>query len=147
MKRLDEVFVELKERFPRLHDFRVLRHQENDQAFGDALLVLQNSELMLRLVRDKGQLFVDVGTDDVHWYEIKIIESILKGTEAAPLSMFDQRDDIEIFGKMIEADFAAIITLFAANRADKTISHIEQIKQKRVAKFLDRHGIRAPERK
>lgn len=69
MPRLSEEFAD--EVATLMNSYTVVQSQEsyNETAFGDGVLILENSQIAFRLVRDRGQVFVDVRKDDEEWVD------------------------------------------------------------------------------
>ena len=55
------------------HGFQVIDETYNPKAFGDAVVGFQSRDFALRVVRDRGQIFADVGPAQTldEWYDLK----------------------------------------------------------------------------
>lgn len=92
-----------------------ISHHEESEAFGDALVVLQAGDLRIRLVRDRGQVFVDFGStaDLATWFDSSVVFEFL---ELSDTSSWHSRDTssvlnalqsfIQVFGKELSRKFA-----------------------------------------
>ena len=50
------------------------------QEFGNASLVMESSLFSLRLVRDRGQVFMDNGNDTYEWYKLEYVLEYVDST-------------------------------------------------------------------
>src|SRR4051812_3178043 len=58
--------------------FRVVEHEEG-QAFDNALVILEGPELRLRVIRERGQLFVEFGSpaEPAVWFNSSVVMGLL----------------------------------------------------------------------
>lgn len=72
------IYEEIRPFFSELldeHGFRVVSESHEPKSFGNGLIVLQAEDLRLRFVRDRGQVFADIGapgqTGDDNWHQLQ----------------------------------------------------------------------------
>jgi hypothetical protein len=110
--------------------------QCDPEHFGDALLVLANPEIRLRLVRDRGQLFVDVaapGTAD-DWWDLPLVLELagdplprdLGGVLPSPAEAL----------AVIERHYARIVALFSPEQRPHTLPRLAALRRRRAESRL-----------
>ena len=85
LKQIREALRLFKEDF----QFVVVNERYDPAAFGDAAVILQSKDFALRVIRDRDQIFADVGpadTDD--WHDLKRVLAFL-GHEGSDSSAFE----------------------------------------------------------
>lgn len=117
--------------FNRFH-LSIAADQCDPEHFGDALLVLGDPEIRLRLVRDRGQLFIDVaapGTAD-EWWDLPLVLEFA----GAPLppELGGVLPSLAEALAVIERSYARVVALFSPERRLHTLQHLAALRRQRV---------------
>lgn len=62
------------------HKFQIVESESSD-SFGDALVILEDEDLRLQFVKDRGQLFLDFQpiSNKKEWFSIDIVKQLVTG--------------------------------------------------------------------
>jgi hypothetical protein len=108
--------------------YRITGSREGE-SFGDAYVDLASEEVRLRMVRDRGQLFLDlqpVHAGDGEWYSIDLIRRLLTG--AAPRSSELDAD----YAAFIRDNFGAIEDLLTdREKWPETVAELKRLRRLR----------------
>lgn len=113
--------------------YRFCDSSVSDSFGGDAALTLTSDLLRWRLVRDRGQVFLDcqpVGEDDTLWYSTDLLVRLLTGekVESAELD--------EPTAKWIEGNLANIEGRFTAASRQQTMQEMRELKRRRAKEMF-----------
>jgi hypothetical protein len=89
------------------------------ESFGDCLIVFESPEFLVRLVRDRGQLFIDVRTlsDSSPWWSLGHLVGFLEG-EAEPRAIEGLELNCEVLTAYAERIFDRDLLLDRAGRLE-----------------------------
>lgn len=106
--------------------------------FGDALLIFQSSELAVRFVRDKGQVFVDIGgvRDGDDWHNLQNVLQFLKGDESH--SIESAAWDLAEMGSELKANYDKVRELFKADNDTSIRTGLEVFEKRKSQEIIDR---------
>lgn len=100
----------------------------------DAMLILEAEGLRIRLVRDRGQIFFDVQSDEtrseLRWYSFDLIRHLLTGKIVDDSVM----DDVK--PQLIRDRFPEIVDAFSPNRRRETEKTLEEYKRARAKRMF-----------
>jgi hypothetical protein len=83
------------------HGFKVVEERRDDDHFGDQLMVFSGRHARIRVVRDRGQWFVEAATANGDWYAPVIWLAHLGG-ETPPLATRALADDAEFVRERLD---------------------------------------------
>ncbi|MEJ7805799.1 MAG: hypothetical protein WKG03_07760 [Telluria sp.] len=85
--------------------------------FGNASLEICGAIFSVRLERDRGQLFVDLGSDSTGWYKLEYLIEFLDGSIA---NEFAQLPEPKILANLLETHWCRVVDLMTdtQKRAD-----------------------------
>ena len=106
--------------------------------FGNELLVFESTGLRIRFVRDRGEVFVDVGpVFEEKWYFLDDVLELLEGRAKLPVTAPADLDDLS---KRFEADFSQIESLFIGSNYADTKNKLESLRQIRAKEMFGQKG-------
>lgn len=126
--RFSEILDQVKCSFSFLFDsygFREISHVYSEESFGDFAVALQSGDLRLRIVRDKGQVFLDVGTliDPNIWFDLRTVVEFIRlyrSEEAPPVGNHELEatagriaGQLDSLSQILKLYYPAIRELFA----------------------------------
>jgi hypothetical protein len=122
--------------------FTVDSYQPSDPIyFGNAMLLVSNSEARLRFVRDRGSDFVDfgpiVGGD---WFGLRHIIKLVAPTllwEDGIRLRYTLEDSV---ARLLDSHWSRVIALFQEDSLSGTRSAIDSLKRTELAEFLKTRG-------
>ncbi len=133
-----EVLEDLIAAMPVLGTMQVLNCQENLNSFGDAILDLGTESLFIRIVRDKGKLFVKTGCYEEQLFDMQLVDAVLSNTPHIP-SMDDERDTVEILRTWIGGGLNPLKEIFGEACRDETVKKLLQLRNARWKQFLAKY--------
>lgn len=103
---------------------QVLETYYNEQAFGDALVVLEGDNVRVRVTRDRGQIMVDLAPRGCRdWFMENVV---LQSVGIAPNALNEASDrTVQQAAKPIEANFTAIARAFSRENWKTTQADLE----------------------
>jgi hypothetical protein len=115
--------------------FVVVEHNES-AAFGDALVVLQSGDVRTRIVRDRSQLFADLGSvvEPDNWFDSAVVMDLL-GLSAS--GGFHERDATRVLhglGAFIKSVWPDLTSMFSSRKFALTKQQLEALQRDRAAK-------------
>lgn len=110
------------------HSFRFIDSGVS-ASFGNAFIILENDNLKLRLISDRGQLFLDfhsnIDKNKDNWYSIDLVRQLITG-ENDYYSLLDENN-----GLFIEKNLEGVLQLFDKDVASQTIERLNSARRKR----------------
>lgn len=99
------------------HGFRMVSESHAPDSFGDGLIVLQTEDVRLRFVRDRGQVFADVGSSGTSsgddWHQLQRVKEFLhRHDSTAAASDARRATGIDELGVWLKANYEQVRTLF-----------------------------------
>ena len=102
---------------------------------GDAFLDLESEALRLRLVSDRGQLFMDFQAIEQHgerdWYSIDVVRELLTGEPQASAELSPD------YAEFLEHHLAEIERRFAGDALPATASALKDLERARAKRLFD----------
>jgi len=111
---------------------------QHPKHFGNALVDFRSGGLCLRVIRDKSQVFVQVGSDSDpdNWFDIEcVLELIRRGTGAAVADMLHysrstgEDTALKLLSAMLKVHFADIAVLFDEKAYNSAREALEQLRR------------------
>ena len=100
--------------------------------FGNTFLVMLGVSFSLRFERDRGQVFVDIGSDEVGWYKL---EYILEFIDCSVRHQIGEPPDPSVLATVLQVHWEKVMDLFADHQ--KILTFQVFAKQKSAA-FLNK---------
>jgi hypothetical protein len=115
--------------------FAITDHRES-ASFGDALVVLQSGDVRARVVRDRSQLFADLGSaaEPGTWFDSAIVMDLL-GLSAS--GGFHERDATRVLnglGAFIQSFWPELASMFSSEKFAVTKQQLEALQRNRAEK-------------
>ncbi len=128
-------FAKLVER----RGFRVLAGGFDERSFGNALVLLESDDYSIRLVRDRGQVFVELAspTDPGNWHGLGRVLAALQG-EPEEDRAWSGSVNLADAASVIEANHEALAESLGSNRYDRTRIELERLGQLAKERLLSR---------
>ena len=112
----------------RRHGYAIADERYDPDHFGDALAVLESDRTRVRVVRDRGQWFVEVaGARGGEWFAPVIWKAFLDGSAPPAVAvsfedqarlLLDEREAIEASARALDEDGLARLRALRAQRAE-----------------------------
>lgn len=110
-------------------EFKIVDSIHSDSFGGDGMLVLRSTEIELRLLNDRGQLFLDFRSTKYDkpkkWYRSNLVLSVICNHDTHS-SVIDSE-----IAKLIRRNFCAILDHFSREKVHQTISSLIKLEKKR----------------
>jgi hypothetical protein len=117
--------------------FRVA-HSQMSPSFGDAVVDFASPTLLIRLLRDRGQVFLDVapagGGPDAggpHWFDLPLLLEYLGAQDHATALVAGGQRDIGEVARILQAHFDEIAGVLGGPRAAEVLPRLAQLRQTR----------------
>lgn len=96
-------------------------------AFGDTVIVLRGQHLRVRVVRDRGDWFAEVGSEQKQddWYDMGLLKELIIGRVKQDVLSFDE------LATFLRANWQTIVDLLTSSRSCETYAALERIRQER----------------
>lgn len=110
------------------YSFRFMDSKISDSFGGDAYLDLGSETIIMRLTRDRGQLFLEFRSayeKKQNWYSIDLIRKLITG-EKEYHSIMDEEN-----AKFLENNFTEVVDYFSHANLSETLKKLEKLKLKR----------------
>jgi hypothetical protein len=110
------------------------------QPFGDAVLIFRLDGMLLRIVRDRGQVFLDVGATSAptEFYQYGDIEVAMRWKTLDQVLAKRQPEDLGAVLARLHARLADLSDAFSGNRAELTRARLERASKERGKAFTAR---------
>lgn len=107
--------------------FRIAGSQVSVSNGGDSVLDIESSELRMRVVRDRGQLFLDIqpATQTKEWFSVDIVMRMITGI---PRGSAELDEDCAVF---LDVHLDEIRELFSPGNWTSTMSALKKIEKQR----------------
>jgi hypothetical protein len=114
-------------------DFKVVSQSESD-AFGNACDVWKTSGFSIRFVRDRGDVSVDIGANQItqDWNDLGLVKALLHGNDVAHKFSLDE------LAQFLRVNCEAIARMFAEDEVDNTEELLAGLRQQRVRRMFPR---------
>ena len=117
-------------------DFSILEHEES-ASFGNAQVMLQSDELRLRVIRDRGLVFVDFGSAAAPrtWFDSAVVFDWLKLSALGGLHGSDSSHVLRGVAELLRACGPEIREKFSRSHFQTANTELETIRDSRAAKL------------
>jgi hypothetical protein len=108
--------------------FRIVEDDFRPEAFGDSFVTLESGSLRVRFVRDRGQVWADVGTIEKPgkwWHLIYILEAI---HGVLPESTFELKQAASLLAENLPAIAESLGPELRATEAELKLSEAERLR-------------------
>jgi len=107
------------------------------ESFGDRLAVWKSPGLHLRIVRDRGQVFVDLASPLVPetWWHLDAVQEALKLSSPNEPTGGDSLDQTAGLGEFLDRHGEGIRDAFSAERISETRAALEAIRRRSADRF------------
>lgn len=116
------------------YGFSLVEQEYWPKDFGNAVATYED-DFRLRLVNDKGQLFVDVGPKDDpdEWYDLRLVLKFLG--ETVDMQGVDE-ENLDQLRVSLDAKYETIRSLFSRDNFASTKPQLDEFRNQRVAKLF-----------
>lgn len=101
--------------------------------FGNAVLVMVGSSFSLRFKRDRGQVFVDAGSDAAGWQKLEYVLEFVDGT--ATQKRLGEPPNLAAMAKVLALNWDKVASLFSDQERS---SELQEFAQQKSAAMLGR---------
>lgn len=101
------------------------------QAFGNASLVMAGTEFSLQFERDRGQVFVNIGSDAIGWHKLEYILEFVDN--AITQKQLGTPPDMVILANLLQGHWDKIVQLFSDQQK---LSQFRAFAKHKTASFL-----------
>jgi len=123
------------ERSPNDLGFKIITDRASD-AFGDALAVAQSGDVRIRVVRDRGQVFVDIGSaaePDV-WFDSAVVMDALGLSKSGGFGSRDVESVVTGLLGFLKSVWPELTAMFDVRHFAATKRRLSQLQEERAAK-------------
>lgn len=119
--------------------FRVVQSEVTD-SFDNASVILESPELRLRVLRERSQVFADVGpvAEPGTWFDSAVVMDYLGLSADAGFHDRDHHKVLQGIGAFVNAMWDDLRSRFAKEQLDRTKRELEELKEIRAARLF--HG-------
>jgi len=113
--------------------FQIVEEHYNPNAFGNAVLRLRSTDFAVRVVRDRGAIFVDIGPAQNidEWHDLKIVLEFL-GHGSTDTSAFDP-DQV---ATTLNANYESLKNFFSKENYPTVSNQLEEFERKKTKERL-----------
>jgi len=104
----------------------------NPQEFGNATVIMEGESFSLRFERDRGQVFVDVGSDVIGWFKLEHVLEFLDKSHIQ--QQFGSPPAPALLAAFLQSQWDGLVFLFSDQ---ENITQLKQFAKQKTAKFLD----------
>lgn len=114
--------------------FHIVEDDYQPEAFGNSFIVLENSDMRVRFVRDRGQLSLDFAPlhEPDNWWDARFVSQALNGRNASATD-FEQGVDLCSF---LISNYDGIVDIFRSQNFPKTQKEFEEFGNERLQQIL-----------
>jgi hypothetical protein len=111
--------------------FRIIAEDHSDERFGNAFMDVESPEFRLRFVSDRGQVFVEIGsnTPDNKWLELRVVRSLVLDRD---LLQIEEYNELALF---LEQHYSTLAAMFNSENISETTLRYYELKEKRQRKL------------
>ena len=113
------------------HKFQIVE-SESSESFGNALIILEDEEMRLQFVRDRGQVFLDFQPTSYNkeWFSIDIVKQLVTG-KIEPSAEIDS-EKVEFLKNHLDE----IKDLFSQKNLTSTIKKLKDLERARAKRLF-----------
>ena len=114
--------------------FRVVSHEARP-SFGDALADFESPTLRVRVLRDRGQIFIDVAPaqDPPSWFDLPLLLTFLGEPDAAASLLAGGQSDMREVAALLRAHYDDIERTLGQSRSPDVVRRLGQLRLARAA--------------
>lgn len=142
-----DFFDKIKSLFHFLFDdynFQILQDAYESTDFGNAMIVAQSNNLCIRFIRDRGQIYVELGSLSApgNWYELSKVLAILEEEKHINHKYRNEALSQENAALALEGNIANILEHFRIDKFKKTEIKLKHLEELQLKEMLERfqHG-------
>ncbi len=99
----------------------------NSASFGDSLAVLASDNFRIRFIRDRGQIFIDIGSvvKPDEWFDLSLVKALIEGNLA------DGAEAIQDLAVFLRNNYSAVKDLFEEKKfieTEKALRELEKLR-------------------
>ncbi len=115
--------------------FRIIG-EEKSEAFGDALVILESGDLRVRLVRDRSQIFADLGSvaDPDTWFDSTIVMEALGLATQPAFGGTDAQVVLPSIAAFLKAVWSELVALLDRRRFAATKRQLTELQEARAVR-------------
>jgi hypothetical protein len=104
----------------------------DSSSFGDSLAILACDDFRIRFIRDRGQIFVDIGpaSKNDEWYDLNLVRATILRSPS------DEVASIENLAIFLRDNYFAVKDLFEGKNVRETEKALEELQQLRAQKMF-----------
>ena len=123
--------------------FERIQHAIDNRAFGNEFVIFRSPSVMLRFVRDRSDLFIEVGpsSGEEHWCDFSLLEQLLKVAGAPITTDAGGRDGIVALRETLRLRYDDLVNLFSPTAVNETLRKVREMKSTQVESFLKGCGL------
>jgi len=126
-------------------DLRHLRlsQQGQDKAdFGNEIVILSGDALRLRLIKDKGDVFIQLQpATSAAWLDVRHIGRLLNSGKGHKGGEPSAETSVDLAVRILGDQYNHLIELISGAELGRTLERVDQIRAKEVGEFLKRCGL------
>lgn len=118
----------------KIHEFRIVNSKSSNTFGGEGYLILRSNSLEMRIVNDRGQLFLDFrhvsGKSTSDWYSIDLVNQLLTGNIRETAEMDGQ------YVSFLSEFLPEIVSVFDPTKIENTVSNLKKLKVVRAKRIF-----------
>lgn len=103
------------------------------QEFGNTHLMMEGAPFSIRLERDRGQGFVNIGNDAVGWHRLEYVLEFLDSSITQ--QQLGEPPDITLLGNLLQGHWDQVVELFNSQQKER---QLEKFAQQKTANYLSK---------
>lgn len=126
------------EQLIRTHGFRMLTAAYDRQDFGNTVVVLESESVLVRVVRDRGQVFVEIASvaEPGNWYPLDRVIEATAGSGVEPPGGTPMA--LEVASSLIEENYSRLTAALDPHCYFETKRELERLGELAKQRFLSR---------
>ncbi len=106
----------------------------NSEYFGDSISIICSNDFCLRLIKDKGQIFIEIGltSKDEKWFDINLVIMHLDNSK-----IYKKYSILEIRNFLLN-NYENVKNLFIKNNIENSEKILEELKKERLKEMFPR---------
>jgi hypothetical protein len=123
-----QVYSEFKTTLDDL-SFQLIEDTYDEECFGNSVLVFRSKEFRLRFIRDRGQIFIDIGAASYSkWYSLEEVLNVLNHHV-----QINQENVLETSARELKAIYPQLKEMFKEQNLLETDTAIQELRHARLA--------------
>jgi hypothetical protein len=111
--------------------FRKTKEAYHPEAFGNAFVILQSAHFQVRFVRERGDLFMDVGslTEPARWWSLEWVAQLIGRPFAKTVEGREGAAELIRLAHFLKENYVAISQCFSPERIQHTEQQLQAMTQ------------------